>query len=207
MGCGLTLLSLCRKVCSRVEGGGSEHVPTCLKYHLLASPMLYILCSKLLYYQPVHLHNENERIPIWALFLLDLPQTFPGSLPCLMLQVPAAWYFGSYVPCKNRFFFFFRTNRFFEPWTPQTGKNLKTGKTAPLYLTTRPTRQSIRLNGPDLFHMTSATNPSCFSGWLLHTLAYFSHNQHIKWNSSQGFGEQHDKDYMNGSNAMSCVHV
>ena len=73
-------------------GGGGEHVPTCLKYHLLASPTLYILCSKLLYYQPVHLYNENERIPIWALFLSDLPRTFPGSLPCLMLQVPAAWY-------------------------------------------------------------------------------------------------------------------
>ena len=89
---GLTLLSLCRKVCSRVGGGGGEHVPTCLKYHLLASPTLYILCSKLLYYQPVHLLNENERIPIWALFLSDLPRTFPGSVPCLMLQVPAAWY-------------------------------------------------------------------------------------------------------------------
>ena len=90
------------------RGGGGEHVPTCLKYHLLASPTLYILCSKLLYYQPVHLYNENERIPIWALFLSDLPRTFPGSLPCLMLQVPAVWY-GSYVPCKNRFFgvFFF----------------------------------------------------------------------------------------------------
>ena len=51
-------------------------MPTCLKYHLLASPTLYILCSKLLYYQPVHLDNENERIPIWALFLSDLPRTF-----------------------------------------------------------------------------------------------------------------------------------
>ena len=51
-------------------------MPTCLKYHLLASPTLYILCSKLLYYQPVHLYNENERIPIWALFLSDLPRTF-----------------------------------------------------------------------------------------------------------------------------------
>ena len=42
-GCGLTLLSLCQKVCSRVGDGGGEHVPTCLKYHLLASPTLYIL--------------------------------------------------------------------------------------------------------------------------------------------------------------------
>ena len=67
-------------------------MPTCLKYHLLASPTLYILCSKLLYYQPVHLYNENEIIPIWALFLSDLLRTFPGSLPCLMFQVPAAWY-------------------------------------------------------------------------------------------------------------------
>ena len=92
-GCGLTLLSLCQKVCSRVGDGGGEHVPTCLKYHLLASPTLYILWSiKFFYYQPVHLYNENEGIPIWAVFLSDLPRTFPGSLPCLMLQVPAAWY-------------------------------------------------------------------------------------------------------------------
>ena len=57
----------------------------------------------------------------------------------LFLALCHAWCFkfrrrgiGSYVPCKNRFFVFFRTNRFFEPWTMQTGKNLKTGKTAPL---------------------------------------------------------------------------
>ena len=80
-------------------------MPTCLKYHLLASPTLYILCSKLLYYQPVHLYNENERIPIWALFLSDLPRTFPGSLPCLMLQVPAGVVLVIMSPVKTGFFF------------------------------------------------------------------------------------------------------
>ena len=37
-------------------------------------------------------------------------------------------------PVKTGFSVFFRRNRFFEPWTTQTSENLKTGKTAPLYL-------------------------------------------------------------------------